>query len=81
MRLPVIYETTASSTALPSFVDGVTPTYAGSDNGVPASSWTWTASAYGNVDYPETYIRWSGTSNFNAGYTGSLPVICVLPSN
>jgi hypothetical protein len=81
MRLPVIYETNLNSLALPSFVDGVNPIYPGYGNGVPSSGWAWTASAYGNVDYPDGFLRWSEAGYFVGFGNDSFDVICVLPNN
>jgi hypothetical protein len=81
MRLPTMYETTMTqpaSTYLPTGY-GITPTWAGSTNGVPGhSSWTWTASA--DTSYTSYYWIWSGASSSFSYYDYSLSVRCVLPS-
>ena len=82
MRLPVMYETTMinPTTYLPTGDTGVTPTWAGSTNGVPSySGYTWTASA----DTLNTYFYWiwAGTSSEIGAYFASFAgyVRCVLP--
>lgn len=83
MRLPTMYETTMNKPGnyLPTGDTGVTPTWAGSANGVPrvGTSYTWTASA-ATTDTINYWI-WSGTANsmFGVSYTTSYSVRCVLP--
>jgi hypothetical protein len=81
MRLPVMYETTMTkpTSYLPTGDTGVTPTWAGSTNGVPSYlGYTWTASAYANFSI--YYWVWSGTSSNTIGnYNSSCYVRCVLP--
>lgn len=86
MRLPTMYETTMSkpaTTYLPTG-DGISPTWAGSTNGVPSPGGaTWTASA--NTLLDTRYWTWSGTTSSNDAYgfvwNSSNPrlVRCVLP--
>jgi hypothetical protein len=85
MRLPTMYESTMAKpdSNLPSG-DSISPTWAGSTNGVPrvGTSWTWTASA--NHPNPVLYWAWGGwsvTSYASASYDGSASVRCVLPSS
>ncbi len=96
MRLPTMYETTMDNPvySLPTG-DGITPTFAGSTNGVPSTwdggsdytqGWNWTASAHG---WTTTGWRiWRGTANdgvYPDGYDGDDSLIvsarCVLPSH
>ncbi|NBX75165.1 MAG: fibronectin type III domain-containing protein, partial [Proteobacteria bacterium] len=86
MRLPTVYETgmTYDESWMADYLptgDGIsTPTWAGSENGVPShSSYTWTASS--SHYFTGSHWGWSGTDSFGIYYGDSRSVRCVLPSS
>jgi len=89
MRLPTSYETTmAKPASLPSGDLGVSPTWAGSVNGVPNSGQTVCASADGRTGSPSFtiwyyYMRWNAAGG-SAQYgmpTSAYTIRCVLPNS
>jgi len=77
MRLPVLYETTASSVTSGVPADPASPTFSAS-TGVPSyGGYTWTSSAYSGAS--NYYWLWTGTSTSNYNYSYTYAVRCVVP--
>jgi len=81
MRLPTLYETTASDPGSSKPTDAY-PSFASKYSGVPFESpdtrWSWTASAYSNAGI---YWNWNDRSrNLSSSFANPHYVRCVLPS-
>lgn len=79
MRLPTIFETTTTNTSYATYPKGDGSPIFAQSNGVPTSSWTWTATS--STNWMQHYILWNGTSTgdlINWQWNG-YSIKCVLP--
>ncbi len=79
MRLPLLYETTASDPGSNKPGDPASPTWSNSTTGVPSvGGYTWTSSAYSGVT--DSCWIWAETGTNGSGiYVNTYSVRCVVP--